>query len=238
MTTDEMTKQLQDRLTEVESRIAAACSRVHRPRSAVTLVAVSKTVSSQVAGLLPAFGIMNLGESRPQELQRKRQAITDPLVRWHMIGHLQRNKVEDVLKHAHIIHSVDSPRLLEAISIAAKKLQIRPTILLQVNASREEQKHGFTFEELPNFQREVSEFPGTVAGLMGMAAYSDDPETARPAFVELRQLRDRLQEAWSIPLPELSMGMSGDYEVAIEEGSTFVRIGSTIFEGMDAEEPA
>lgn len=233
MTDDDLKKTLADRFQMVEARLLAACAKAGRPRSAVTLVAVSKTVTSRVAGILPGLGILDLGESRPQEMNRKAKDLANPAIRWHMIGHLQRNKVEEVLPQATLIHSVDSPRLLDAVAAAAKKTGRRPRILLQVNASREEQKHGFSFEELPTLRETVLAFPGEVVGLMGMAAYSDDPETARPAFRELRELRDRLREEWQLELPELSMGMSGDFEVAIEEGSTLVRIGSTLFEGLE-----
>lgn len=235
MTDDETKKILSERLANVESRIVAACEKVGRARSSVKLVAVSKTVSSRVAGIFASLGVLDFGESRPQELSRKAKALADLSVNWHMIGHLQRNKVDEVLPLARLIHSIDSPRLLEAVAVAAKKSGIRPRVLLQVNASREEQKHGFTFEELPTMGEVVLAFPGEIVGLMGMAAFSDDPETARPAFRELRELRDRLRTDWRMELPELSMGMSGDFEVAIEEGSTLVRIGSTIFEGL--EEP-
>ena len=221
------------RLAAVEARIAAACVRANRPRESVRLVAVTKTVSPRVAGLLPALGVADLGESRPQELRRKAAAV--PGVSWHMIGHLQRNKVEETLPLAGLIHSVDSPRLLDAVAAAARKLNVRPRILLQVNASREEQKHGFAFDEVPALRAAVSAFPGEVVGLMGMAADADDPEAARPAFRELRELRDRLRQEWGVDLPELSMGMSGDFEVAVEEGSTLVRVGSTLFAGLEAE---
>ena len=234
MTDDDLKKTLADRLGGVEARIAAACARAGRPRASVTLVAVSKTVSARVAGLMPGLGVFDLGESRPQELRRKAIAIQNPAIRWHMIGHLQRNKVEQALPLAALVHSIDSPRLLEAVAVAANKRGLRPRVLLQVNASREEQKHGFSFEELPGLRETILAFPGEIAGLMGMAAYSDDPETARPAFRELRALRDQLREAWGLELPELSMGMSGDFEVAIEEGGTMVRIGSTLFEGLEA----
>ncbi|WP_040889261.1 YggS family pyridoxal phosphate-dependent enzyme [Zavarzinella formosa] len=232
MTDDDLKKTLADRLTTVEARLLAACQRASRPRESVTLIAVTKTVSPRVAGLLPGLGVFDLGESRPQELRRKAAAIPDQ-IRWHMIGHLQRNKVEEVLPLAQLTHSVDSPRLLETVAAAGKKLNVRPRILLQVNASREDQKHGFTFEELPMLRDAILAFPGEVAGLMGMAAYADDPEAARPAFRELRELRDQLQLSWGRELPELSMGMSGDFEVAVEEGSTMVRIGSTLFEGLE-----
>jgi PLP dependent protein len=230
MTDEELIAELRKRLDAVETRIVAACQRAGRSRQEVTLVAVTKTVGNRVAGLLPGLGVADLGESRPQELWRKSQAIAG--VRWHMIGHLQRNKVEETIPLCHLTHSIDSPRLFDEVVRMATKLQLRPKILLQVNASREEQKHGFDFEELPELVPLVQKSPVEVIGLMAMAAYSDDPESARPAFRELREARDTLRQ--SLPdVTQLSMGMSGDYEVAIEEGATHIRIGSTLFDGLD-----
>ena len=214
--------------------------RVKRNPDEVTLVAVTKTVSPRVARLIAEVGVLDLGESRPQELWRKAEELKDLPIRWHLVGHLQRNKVERTLQLVHLIHSVDSLRLLQTFADVAHAPSW-PRILLQVNTSREEQKHGFDFEEL------VREFPRIllataeldVAGLMTMAAYADDPELARPAFRELHELRDRLLRERPLPnqapLHHLSMGMSGDFEVAIEEGATIVRIGTTLFDALEAE---
>jgi pyridoxal phosphate enzyme (YggS family) len=240
MTDADLRALLADRVAAVRARIAAACARVRRDPAEVTLVAVTKTVSPRVAAVMPELGVPDLGENRPQELWRKAEALEDRPIRWHLIGHLQRNKVERTLPLVYLIHSIDSLRLLQAIADAARKRGSCPPILLQVNASREDQKHGFDFDEL------VREVPGIatataeldVAGLMGMAAYSDDPEHARPTFRELRQFCDRLQSEWLPylhPFSHLSMGMSGDFEVAVEEGATLVRIGTTFFEGLEGE---
>ena len=229
---------LVDRLAAIESRIAAACQRANRERSSVALVAVTKTVSPQVASLLPELGLLDLGENRPQELWRKAEALHDPRIRWHFIGHLQRNKVERTLPQVCLFHTVDSQRLLEEIASAGTKAGIRPQVLLQINASREEQKHGFDFDEVVHLQESLIRRGVDAIGLMGMAAYADDPERARPAFRELRELRDRLRTDWGDlgqKLHHLSMGMSGDFEVAIEEGATIVRIGSTLFDGLETE---
>ena len=128
--------------------------------------------------------------------------------------------------------------MLEAVAAEGVKAGIRPKVLLQINASREEQKHGFTFEEFAGLKDAIVRLPVEVCGVMGMAAYADDPELARQAFRELRALRDRLREEWDglgQSLNQLSMGMSGDFEVAIEEGATYIRIGSTLFEGLENE---
>lgn len=237
MTDDELRRLLAERIAEVRARIAAACQRVGRDPHEVTLVAVTKTVSPRVAGFLPNLGVADLGESRPQELWRKVDAHKDLPVRWHLIGHLQRNKVERTLPLVHLIHSVDSLRLLQAIAVEAKD-RARPRVLLEVNVSHEEQKHGFDLEELLSLHEHIAMRPIEVIGLMGMAALADEAERARTAFAELRNVRDRLQSEWRsyrIQLAHLSMGMSGDFEVAIEEGATLVRVGTTLFHGLERE---
>lgn len=222
MTDDELRAILTDRIADVRRRIAAACASVGRDRADVTLIAVTKTVSIRVAALLPELGVPDLGENRPQELWKKAAAI--PAANWHLIGHLQRNKIDRTVPLVALLHSVDSERLLDALSAFGDKSGRRIPVLLEVNCSREPAKGGFAPAELPAFDR----FPGVeVRGLMTMAAYSDDPETARPAFAELRALRG--------PLPILSMGMSNDFEVAIQEGATHVRVGTALFDGLGVE---
>lgn len=239
MTDDELRSRLAERIASVRGHIAAACARSGRDPTAVTLVAVTKTVSPRVASMLPDLGVVDLGESRPQELWRKADALKHLLIRWHLIGHLQRNKVERTLPLVHLIHSVDSLRLLEAIVAEASKQGLRAQVLLQVNSSHEQQKHGFDYNELARTQFSASLLRTVeVIGLMGMAALTDDPEQARPTFAELRRSRDQLQSQWAeagIQLAQLSMGMSGDFEVGVEEGATLVRVGSSLFEGLEAE---
>jgi len=237
MSDDELRQVLTDRLKAVRQRIQAACQRSNRSEEDVTLVAVTKTVSPRVAGLLPDLGVVDLGESRPQELWRKAEALKHLPIRWHMIGHLQRNKVDRTLPLARVIHSIDSFRLLEAIAAESAKTGARPKVLLEVNISGEEQKHGFEAGELRSRGPVIQRLSIEVVGLMGMAAIVDDPELTRPAFKTLRKLRDELQPEWhayGIQLTQLSMGMSGDFEMAIEEGSTLVRIGTTLFEGLES----
>jgi pyridoxal phosphate enzyme (YggS family) len=236
MIDSELRSVLADRVAAVRGRIASACGRVGRDPGEVTLVAVTKTVSPRVAGALTEVGVIDLGENRPQELWGKAEALKNLPIRWHMIGHLQRNKVERTLPLAHLIHSIDSMRLAQAVTDEGSKHGTRPRVLLQVNASREEQKHGFDFDELVRAEPDLVRLPLEVVGLMGLAAYSDDPERARPAFAALRQFRDRLQKKWpAAQLTHLSMGMSGDFEVAIEEGATLVRVGTTLFGGLEGD---
>lgn len=238
MTDPELRTVLADRLAAVRGRIGAACARAGRDPAEVTLVAVTKTVSPRVAAVLPELGVTELGESRPQELWRKAEALKTLPVKWHMIGHLQRNKVERTLTLVHLFHSIDSLRLLQAVSEEAARRDVTPKVLLQVNISHEEQKHGFDFEEVIRAEPDLVRGRAEIVGLMGMAAYADDPERARPAFVALRQFRDRLRREWNLTgfqLTHLSMGMSGDFEVAVEEGATLVRVGSTLFEGLEGE---
>jgi pyridoxal phosphate enzyme (YggS family) len=231
----QLRKLLADRLADIETRLEAACRRVGRSRREVTLVAVTKTVSVQVAAVLPELGMLDLGENRPQELWRKAAVL--PPVRWHMIGHLQRNKIERTLPLVQCIHAVDSLRLLAALEEASAA---RPVdVLLEVNASGEASKQGFHPDELPGLAPTLAELRHVrMRGLMTMAAFEDDPERCRPAFVRLRTLRDQLQAALGMPrLEHLSMGMSNDFEVAVEEGATLVRLGTVLF-GDLPEEPS
>jgi PLP dependent protein len=225
---------LKGRLDAVEQRLAAACRRAGRQRGDVTLVAVTKTVSLKVAALLPALGVLALGESRPQELWRKAAALS-PSVEWHLIGHLQRNKIERTLPLVRWIHSVDSLRLLTALEEEASREARIVSILLEVNAGRDPAKQGFAPEEVPALCPHLLALRHVqVRGLMAMAAYEEDPERCRPTFVALRQLRERLrQELGTVhALDHLSMGMSNDFEVAVEEGATMVRLGTVLFEGL------
>jgi PLP dependent protein len=226
--------QLQERLARVEERIAAACARAGRARSEVTMVAVTKTVGSELAACLPDLGVFDLGENRPQELWRK-AALLPASVRWHMIGHLQRNKVERTLPLAHLIHSVDSVRLLESLNQEAQRQGRTVSVLLEVNASGEASKHGFRPAEAPSVAMQFARVPSVhFCGLMTMAALQE-PEACRRTFGAVREVRDWLRPALPPPhaVEHLSMGMSNDFEVAIEEGATLIRLGSVLFEGID-----
>ncbi|WP_088257394.1 YggS family pyridoxal phosphate-dependent enzyme [Fimbriiglobus ruber] len=234
MTESELRTVLTDRFAAVEQRIAAACARAGRDRAGVTLVAATKTVSPQVAAVALELGARDLGESRPQELWKKADAI--PAARWHLIGHLQRNKIDRTAPLAALIHSVDSVRLLDALDAFGRARKLPVPVLLEVNCSREPAKGGFAPADIPPLGEKLAALTGvTVGGFMTMAAYHDDPSLCRPTFAELRTLRDSLRVATGLALPHLSMGMSNDFEVAIEEGATLVRIGTTLFEGLGDE---
>lgn len=228
---------LADNLRQVRNRIAAACQRAGRPADDVTLIAVTKYAPLEwVRGLID-LGVTDFGESRPQQLIA-RAAELPSHVRWHQIGHLQRNKADSLLPVVERIHSVDSIRLIEQLAKSAQQRSCRPRILLEVNVAGEASKDGFAASDL------VAAWPAILVqtaleidGLMTMAPLGNTAENARPAFRGLRELRDRLVEMshGRIALPQLSMGMSGDFEVGIEEGATFVRVGSGLFEGLSAE---
>lgn len=223
---------LRERLASVRGRMAEAARRAGRDPSEVTLVAVSKTVSPSVAAIAHELGEADLGESRPQELWKKAAAL--PGVRWHLIGHLQRNKLDRTVPLVTLIHSVDSPRLHEALDAFGQARGTPIPILLEVNCSREEAKGGFAPADLLPLAGTLASRSGvSLRGLMTMAAYTADQGQVRATFAELRTLRDQLRQATGLPLPELSMGMSNDFEIAIEEGATLVRVGSTLFEGLD-----
>ncbi len=223
---------LVERLAEVEERLRAACRRAGRARSEVTLVAVTKTVSVETAALLPGLGACDLGESRPQELWHKAAVVKG--ARWHLIGHLQRNKIERTLPLIERIHSVDSARLLEALEEACRKESRTLPALLEVNVGGEASKHGFAPQEVPNLAEKIAKLQYLhIDGLMAMAAYEEDAEKTRPTFAALRELREQLANEWGRALPHLSMGMSNDFEIAVEEGATMVRLGTVLFEGLE-----
>jgi len=235
MTESDVRAVLADRLAGVRDRIAVAARRAGRDPAAVTLVAVTKTTTPAVAAVAFGLGAVDLGEGRPQELWAKAETLR--VARWHLVGHLQRNKVDRTVPLASLIHSVDSERLLAALDDFGQKRGSPVPLLLEVNCSREVAKGGFIPDALPALADALPTLTGVaVRGLMTMAAYSDDPAAARPTFAELRLLRDRLRTATGLPLPDLSMGMSGDFEVGVEEGATLVRVGSTIFAGLPALE--
>jgi PLP dependent protein len=222
---------IQERLENVEARLRAACERAGRSRGDVTLVAVTKTVSVETAALLPALGLVHLGENRPQELWRRAAALPAS-VHWHLIGHLQRNKIDKTLPLVAMIHSVDSVRLLRAIEEEAVGQDRAVDVLLEINASGEAAKHGLAPNEVLSLVPTVRQLKQVrVRGLMTMAALQQ-PQACRPTFRLLRTLRDQLAAALGAELPHLSMGMTNDFEIAVEEGATLVRLGSVLFEGL------
>lgn len=228
-----MNQRLIDNLQNVQQRIDEAAAKSGRSSSDVQFVAVTKYLDAKSTGLLVDAGHVALGESRPQLLWKKAESLKGRDVQWHMIGHLQRNKANRTVPLCSLIHSVDSLRLLESIQNAALSAGNVVRCLLEVNVSGEEAKHGLRPEEIEPVLEKASELDSVrIEGLMGMASLRGDAEQNRAEFAKLRELRDQLNAgAGNIELKELSMGMSGDFEAAIEEGSTIVRIGSVLFEG-------
>ncbi len=218
-------------VARVRARIAEAALRSGRRPESVVLVGVTKTVGVDRIRELVASGVRVLGENRVQEARTKVPEI--PGVAWHLIGSLQRNKVKDALRWFTLIHSVDSLGLAEEISRrGAEQGGSGPAeVLIQVNVSEETQKHGVPLEEAGRLVAQVRGLPGVrVRGLMGMAPLVDRPEEARPFFRRLREVRDRVQEALpDAGVEDLSMGMTDDFEVAIEEGATLIRVGRALF---------
>jgi pyridoxal phosphate enzyme (YggS family) len=221
-----MNEQFSARLERIEQRIAAACLNAGRPRASVRLLAVSKTKPPEAVREAAACGLRQFGENRVQEAQSKISMCPAGL-EWHLIGHLQSNKAKVAARYFQMVHSVDSLKLLQALEEHAGNTL---PVLLQVNVSGEAAKFGMK----PDAVAEVIEAANRmqkceVHGFMTIPPFSPDPEKTRVHFSNLRNLRDRLQEQTGTPLPELSMGMSHDLEVAIEEGSSWVRIGTDLF---------
>lgn len=216
---------------EVEKKVCEACKRAGRDRSEVTLIAVSKT--KPVEMLLEAMeaGADVFGENKVQELCDKYEALPKEL-HWHLIGHLQRNKVKYIVDKVELIHSVDSLRLAEEINKEAVKKEIQVNILIEVNVAGEESKFGVTVEDTEDLIRSIASLPNVhIQGLMTIAPYVEDPKENRPVFRRLKKLAVdiKMKNIDNVHMDVLSMGMTGDYEVAIEEGATMVRVGTGIF---------
>ena len=215
----------------VRNKIAEACRRSGRKSEEIELVAITKTVDVEQINEAIEAGIRVVGENRVQEAWRKFQEVGEK-AHWHMVGHLQTNKVKRVLQFADMIHSVDSVYLAREIQTQAKKLDRTIEILIQVNTSGEESKFGLEPEATIGAIEEVSTLPNLkIKGLMTIGAFLPNPEDVRPCFKLLNDLRDRVNERGitSVEIGTLSMGMTNDYEIAIEEGSTMVRVGTAIF---------
>ena len=223
---------LADNLAAVLARIAAAAGRVGRDVAEVRLLAVSKTVSEERIRLAVQAGVCDLGENKVQELTRKRLALGEMDVSWALIGHLQTNKVRDAVRHADEFHALDRLKLAEALDRRLQGEGRGLDVFVQVNTSGEASKFGLAPEALTGFLDELVHYRSLrVRGLMTLAAFDPDPERSRGCFALLRRLRDeaRQRDPDLIGPGELSMGMSGDYKLAIEEGATLVRIGSLLF---------
>lgn len=219
----------------VRAEIAEACERAGRQRQDVTLIAVSKTKPLEMLQEAYEAGVRDFGENKVQELQDKIPNMPDD-VRWHMIGHLQRNKVKYIVGKVFMIHSVDSLRLAEEISREAVKQGVTVKILIEVNVAEEESKFGTAADEAIFLVEQAAGLPGIrVEGLMTIAPFTDDPEENRQYFRKLRQLSVDIQKKNidNVSMKVLSMGMTGDYVVAVEEGATCVRVGTGIFGQRD-----
>ena len=231
---------LKENLETVEANIQAACDRAGRNREDVTLIAVSKTKPVEMLQEAYDLGVRAFGENKAQELAGKYEVLPDD-IHWHMIGHMQRNKVKYIIDKVDLIHSVDSLRLAETIEKEAEKHNITSNILIEVNVAKEECKFGLMPEEVEEFVDKLADFPHLcVKGLMTIAPFVEDPEENRPIFARLRKLSvdSAKKNVDNMTMSILSMGMTNDYQVAIEEGATMVRVGTGIFGARDYTQQA
>ena len=247
-----MKQRITDNLSRIRDEIAEACVRGRRDPAEVQIVAVTKAVELDAIESLLELGQVELGESRPQQLLQREAMVQEmlqsrsepqgddepelPRPHWHMIGHLQRNKVKQILPIVKLIHSVDSLRLAEEINTSAAKLGLndRVDLLLQVNTSQEKQKHGLAVGAVSALAEQIETLPNLrITGLMTMAPLTDDAEISRFCFTRLREIFEELRGEKTVGrhCTELSMGMSQDYVPAVEAGATIVRIGTALFEG-------
>jgi pyridoxal phosphate enzyme (YggS family) len=225
-------------IRQVTDRMQEVCRRTGRNADEITLVAVTKTVSVDRIAEAYAGGIRDFGENRVQELLQKKDRLPED-IRWHLVGHLQTNKVKYIADSIHLIHSVDGIRLAEEVERQAARLELPPIgrtrqidILIEVNTSGEPSKFGVKPEQAIDLIKRIAELSHVrIQGLMTVGAFIPNPEDVRPCFTRLRQLRDTVehQNIAGVSMHHLSMGMTNDFEVAIEEGSTMVRIGTAIF---------
>ncbi len=225
--------QLRENLDRVRGRIAAACERVGRDPHDVALLPVTKKHPPELIATLLDLGLTDFGENRPQELRDKDRWFRErggAMPRWHLIGNLQRNKAKYLIgARAALFHALDSVALAKEIETQAARDDLTVDCLVEVNVSGEAAKHGLAPDGVADALRAIMPLPRVrVRGLMTMAPFADDPETTRPVFRALRERRDALQEELDCPLPVLSMGMTNDFETAIEEGATLVRLGTAL----------
>ena len=226
---------IRENIASVNAEIAAACERAGRAASEVTLITVSKTKPVEMLQEAYDAGSRDFGENKVQELLDKIPQLPED-IRWHMIGHLQRNKVKYIVDKVYLIHSVDSLRLAEEISKEAVKKQVEVNILIEVNVALEESKFGTTTEEAVALVEAISRLPGIhIKGLMTIAPFVENEEENRVVFQKLRHLAVDIADKNidNVSMNVLSMGMTGDYKVAVEEGATYVRVGTGIFGERD-----
>lgn len=220
---------INENLKNIENRIQAACERAHRKREEITLIAVSKTVEADVMNASIDYGVTDLGENRVQEIRRKYDDVKS--AKWHLIGHLQSNKVKYIMDKVDLIHSVDSLKLAEEINKRAQGQNRVMPILIQVDAAEEVQKFGVGVDELKPLITSMLELENIVVkGLMFIAPFVDNPEEVRGYFKKMKKLFDSIDMSHPrLQMEHLSMGMTGDFEVAIEEGATLIRVGTGIY---------
>ncbi len=233
---------ISERIKRLQETIKSTCAQVGRDPSEIKLVVVTKSASFEAVKKVIRLGMLDLGENRVQQLKKVSGQVDEFLakeknpekVNWHLIGHLQRNKVRQVLTIASLIHSVDTLRLAEEINNSAAKLGVRPRILMQVNTSKEPQKYGVPVGAAIHLAEQIETMPNLkLAGLMAMAPLTRDKDVVKACFVRTRELFAEMKGEGAVgpEFAELSMGMSSDYQIAIEQGATILRIGSAIFAG-------
>lgn len=226
---------IKENIREIEQRIEDACKRVNRNRKDVTLIAVSKTKPVEYIREVMECTMNDFGENKVQEMVQKQEVINEPLL-WHFIGHLQRNKVKYIVDCVHLIHSVDSLRLAKQIEEEAAKKNVICKILIEVNVAQEDSKFGVACSEVEALVAEIAKLPHVkIQGLMTIAPFVEHPEENREVFRKLRQLSVDIKSKNidNVTMDELSMGMTNDFQIAIEEGATMVRIGTAIFGERD-----
>lgn len=218
-----------ENVRNIRQRIASACQRVGRSPEEITLIAVTKTFSTEHIREAVSAGLYDIGENYVQELRRKREHLRDEPIRWHLVGHLQSNKIKYIADWIHLIHALDSLHLGQELSTWGARTGRTINVLVEVNTTGEASKFGVSVDATPDLLRQLLQLPNlNVQGLMTIGPFLPDPEESRPAFRSMRELRDSFQSKGS-HIPHLSMGMTNDFEVAIEEGATMVRIGTAIF---------
>ncbi|MFH0971516.1 MAG: YggS family pyridoxal phosphate-dependent enzyme [Candidatus Micrarchaeota archaeon] len=223
---------LSESVSKIKGEIRAACKKANRQAGTVRLIAVSK--NQQIASIIAAHnsGISDFGENRVQEAKEKIRALANEKITWHFVGRLQNNKARKAAQLFELIHSIGSFEMAETINQEAAKIQKKQKILLQVNISGEKTKSGFSESELLQIFPQLLRLPHvSIRGLMTIAPITENPENSREIFRKLSLLRGKLEQIHSVSLPELSMGMSQDYRVAVEEGATMVRVGAALFGG-------
>jgi pyridoxal phosphate enzyme (YggS family) len=227
-------KMVAENVEIVKKRIREVCSRCGRNPEDVLLLGVSKTFGIELIREAVDAGLLDIGENYAQELLEKRNGLNDARVRWHFIGHLQSNKVKYIAEYVHLIHSVDNDRLAEEVQKRAEKIDRTIDVLVEVHTTDEATKYGVPPEDAVDLIRRIARFDRVrVQGLMTMGPFSDDPNDSRPSFRQLSSLKDRISREGiqNVTMRHLSMGMSHDFGVAVEEGATIVRIGTAIFGG-------